>query len=52
MTDLKTYAARVEAALDRLLPETHAAFQAGQAPRLLSAAMRYSLLAGGKRLRP
>jgi geranylgeranyl diphosphate synthase, type II len=50
MTDLKTYlhtaAADVNAALDRLLPP------AAEPPANLHAAMRYSLFAGGKRLRP
>ena len=43
MTTLKEYAARVEARLDQLLP--------GGGP-IVSEAMRYSVMAGGKRLRP
>nr|CRH04864.1 Geranyltranstransferase [Candidatus Magnetococcus massalia] len=50
MSNLKSYLADrkelVEAALDRLVP------QADRAPRRLAGAMRYSLLIGGKRLRP
>jgi geranylgeranyl diphosphate synthase type II len=38
--------ARVEAALERFLPP------AGQGPHRLAEAMRYSVMAGGKRLRP
>jgi geranylgeranyl pyrophosphate synthase len=38
--------ADVDAALDRFVPAS------GAAPRLVTEAMRYSLLAGGKRLRP
>lgn len=37
---------RIDAALDRLLPSTH------REPRKLHEAMRYSVFAGGKRLRP
>lgn len=48
--DLKTYLgahrARLEAALDRFLPAPPSC------PSLISEAMRYSLFAGGKRLRP
>jgi len=36
----------VDAALERFLPET------GKAPSIVTAAMRYSVFAGGKRLRP
>ena len=43
MTTLKEYAARVEARLDQLLP--------GGGP-IVGEAMRYSVMAGGKRLRP
>jgi geranylgeranyl pyrophosphate synthase len=43
---LKTYTARVEAGIDRLLPP------ATTRPARLHTAMRYSLQAGGKRLRP
>lgn len=44
--ELKARAARVESALDRLVPA------ASTRPARLHAAMRYSLEAGGKRLRP
>jgi geranylgeranyl diphosphate synthase type II len=48
--DLKTYiatrAAEVDAALDRFLPK------AKERPATIHAAMRYSVFAGGKRLRP
>jgi geranylgeranyl pyrophosphate synthase len=43
---LIAYQARVEASLAALLPETHVV------PEQLHAAMRYSALAGGKRIRP
>ena len=43
---LRARRATVEAALERYLPA------APECPELLSAAMRYSVLAGGKRLRP
>ena len=43
MTTLKEYAARVEARLEQLLP--------GGGP-IVGEAMRYSVMAGGKRLRP
>lgn len=45
---LDTHRARIEAALERLLPEPEPALP----ERRLIDAMRYSLLAGGKRLRP
>ncbi|HWA11011.1 MAG TPA: farnesyl diphosphate synthase [Opitutaceae bacterium] len=45
-TQLSRYVARVESGLDRLLPA------ADTRPARLHAAMRYSLQAGGKRLRP
>lgn len=45
-TDLKRYAARVEQGLDAHVP------QANTRPARLHTAMRYSLEAGGKRLRP
>ena len=44
--ELKRYAARVEQGIDQLLPP------ATTRPELLHTAMRYSLQAGGKRLRP
>ena len=43
------YRARVEAELDRLIPAPELE---SDMPALLRRAMRYSLLAGGKRLRP
>ena len=43
MTTLKEYAARVETRLDQLLPSGGA---------IVNDAMRYSVMAGGKRLRP
>lgn len=53
MRTLKEYAALTEARLNQLIPARPAAgFAAGEMPSLLAEAMRYSLLAGGKRLRP
>ncbi len=50
---LKDYAAIIEQKLDSLLPEAQQAVpQVGDVPWLLNNAMRYSLTAGGKRLRP
>lgn len=50
---LKHYAALTETRLNELLPPCEAqAPQLGDIPPLLSETMRYSLLAGGKRLRP
>ena len=50
---LKDYAAIVEEKLDALLPEAAEKTPAvGETPWLLQNAMRYSLMAGGKRLRP
>ena len=46
------YKALVEARLDVLMPQESDSFLPGAAPGLLAKAMRYSLLAGGKRLRP
>jgi geranylgeranyl pyrophosphate synthase len=43
---LAAFAARVESVLDRLLPPS------GQPPERLHQAMRYSVLGGGKRIRP
>ncbi len=44
--------ARVEEALDALMPATAIRYEHGKAPGSLAEAMRYSLLAGGKRVRP
>ena len=53
MKTLKEYAQIVEAHFDELLPALReGAFDRGEMPALLVSAMRYSLLAGGKRLRP
>ena len=50
---LKEYAALVEDRLDQLLPEAEKKTpEIGGMPWLLQNAMRYSLMAGGKRLRP
>ena len=50
---LKDYAALVEDRLDQLLPEAEKKTpEIGGMPWLLQNAMRYSLMAGGKRLRP
>lgn len=50
---LTEYAALVEAELPRLLPEGAEGVPAfGEIPALQARSMRYSLLAGGKRLRP
>ena len=50
---LKDYAALVEEKLEALLPEAEKKTPAiGEMPWLLQNAMRYSLMAGGKRLRP
>jgi geranylgeranyl diphosphate synthase type II len=50
---LAAYAARVNERLAALLPEAEeGAFSDGGRPWLVNSAMRYSLLAGGKRLRP
>ncbi len=46
------YVAAVEAALDKAVPQTALTYADGQVPARLAEAMRYSLLAGGKRLRP
>ncbi len=46
------YVLAVEAALDQAVPQTSQAYADGLAPARLAEAMRYSLLAGGKRLRP
>ena len=53
MRSLKTYAQMVERRFEALLPEMQKGeYSIGSMPWLLSDAMRYSLLAGGKRLRP
>ena len=51
---VNNYAELVQAALDRALPMPQEGVNAtvGEIPSLLSEAMRYSLLQGGKRLRP
>ena len=46
------YKALVDKRLRELLPEAEDEFESGRMPRLLSSSMRYSLTAGGKRLRP
>ncbi len=46
------YVARVEEGLRALLPEAQAAWETGKIPEGLCQSMRYSLLAGGKRVRP
>ena len=53
MKTLKEYAAIVEKRLGELIPELEKnTFEPQKMPALLSESMRYSLLAGGKRLRP
>ena len=53
MKTLKEYAAIVEKRLGKLIPELEKnTFEPQKMPALLSESMRYSLLAGGKRLRP
>ncbi|MCQ2437299.1 MAG: polyprenyl synthetase family protein [Clostridia bacterium] len=53
MKTLKEYAAIVENRFDALLPElSEGTCEIGGMPWLLASSMRYSLLAGGKRLRP
>ena len=53
MKTLKEYAAIVEKHFEEILPKmTEGAYEIGGMPWLLSESMRYSLLAGGKRLRP
>lgn len=46
------YRSMVEERLKQLLPEEPNAFAANNRPQLLAESMRYSVLAGGKRLRP
>ena len=53
MRRLKDYAELVNRRLDELIPDkTEGEFIDGDIPWLLNSAMRYSLLVGGKRLRP
>ena len=53
MKTLREYAQMVEQRFETLLPAlSSGSFDAGQMPGLLAESMRYSLLAGGKRLRP
>lgn len=53
MKTLKEYAALAESRLSELLPEmSESSCKIGEMPWLLAKSMRYSLLAGGKRLRP
>ena len=53
---IEDYASLVEKRLDRILPQADdnemSALKAGCVPALLENAMRYSVMAGGKRLRP
>jgi geranylgeranyl diphosphate synthase, type II len=49
-TKLNTHLARIEAGIDRFLPPVAASGPTG--PRRIHEAMRYSMQAGGKRLRP
>ena len=53
MKTLREYAAIVNARLEELMPEAaHGEYENGGRPWLVNNAMRYSLTAGGKRLRP
>ena len=53
MKTLKEYAAIVNARLETIVPMfAEDSFREGEMPEMLSRSMRYSLLAGGKRLRP
>lgn len=53
MRTLREYAAMTEDRLEALLPKMNEGeYACGELPWLLSDSMRYSLLAGGKRLRP
>lgn len=53
MRTLKEYAELIEMRLNKLLPQMNESeYAIGNMPWLLSDSMRYSLLAGGKRLRP
>jgi geranylgeranyl diphosphate synthase type II len=50
---MKDYVAMIDAALESFLPAPpESAPEPGKTPRILGEAMRYSLFAGGKRLRP
>lgn len=46
------YRQRIEQAMLGMIPEEPEAFRNGHIPHLLAEAMRYSLMAGGKRIRP
>ena len=46
------YKQKIEQAMRNMIPERPETFQNGHVPALLAEAMRYSLLAGGKRIRP
>lgn len=46
------YVKRVEDGLRSMLPQTESEFETGRIPKGLAESMRYSLLAGGKRVRP
>ena len=46
------YVKRVEDGLRAMLPQTESEFETGRIPKGLAESMRYSLLAGGKRVRP
>lgn len=53
MKNLKEYAQLVNARLENIFPElSENSYEEGGIPELLARSMRYSLLAGGKRLRP
>ncbi|MBQ3079125.1 MAG: polyprenyl synthetase family protein [Clostridia bacterium] len=53
MRSLKEYKIIAEKRLQEIIPEiAHGVFEKDQIPYLLSESMRYSVLAGGKRLRP
>ncbi|MBR3927629.1 MAG: polyprenyl synthetase family protein [Clostridia bacterium] len=53
MKTLKEYASLTQTRLSQLIPSLpENAFEPGEMPALLAESMRYSLLAGGKRLRP
>lgn len=46
------YVSSLESKMDQLIPQTNEQFGEDQFPEKLSTSMRYSLLAGGKRIRP
>lgn len=53
MKNWNEYVAQVRARLDTIIPELEKdSYVEGEMPELLARSMRYSLLAGGKRLRP